>query len=109
VAEWYQSRGFTVLDRNWRCRLGELDLVLLDRTGRQLVFCEVKTRTTSAFGSSFEAVTAHKAHRLRQLAGRWMATAKPPGLHPAQVRLDVAAVRPGPGGVASVEVLEDAL
>jgi putative endonuclease len=108
VADWYEARGFTVLDRNWRCSLGELDLVLADEGGRQLVFCEVKTRTSSAFGSPFEAVTAQKVRRLRRLAGRWMAQAKPRGLSPAQVRLDVAAVRAGPGATASVEVVEGA-
>lgn len=108
MAEWYRSRGYDVVDRNWRCSLGELDLVLLGDGARLLVFCEVKTRTSAVYGSPFEAVDSRKLRRLRRLAGRWMAEAKPRWLSPAQVRLDVAAVRPGSGGAASVEVVEGA-
>lgn len=108
VAQWYQARGFLVLGRNWRCSEGELDLVLGDRRGALVVFCEVKTRTSSRFGSPLEAVTPAKARRLRRLAGRWMSEARPAGLSPSALRVDVAAVRPGPEGVAVVEVVESA-
>ena len=60
--------GMVVLDRNWRGVGGELDLVLRD--GRTLVICEVKTRSSTAFGSPLEGVTATKAARLRRLAGQ---------------------------------------
>ena len=59
-----------VLDRNWRCELGEIDLVLRD--GHTLVVCEVKTRSALRFGSPLEAVTEAKAARLRRLAARWL-------------------------------------
>ena len=49
AARWYEANGYEVLDRNWRCREGELDLVV--RRQRTIVFCEVKTRTTAAFGA----------------------------------------------------------
>ena len=49
VASWYRARGYQVLARNWRCREGELDLVLGE--GRMFVFCEVKTRTSERFGA----------------------------------------------------------
>ena len=49
MAAWYQARGYEVLARNWRCREGELDLVVAE--GRLYVFCEVKTRTTDEFGA----------------------------------------------------------
>jgi Holliday junction resolvase-like predicted endonuclease len=62
----YVRRGFRLLDRNWRCRAGELDLVVV-RDGL-LVFCEVKTRTGDAFGGGYEAVTRSKLRKLRQLA-----------------------------------------
>jgi putative endonuclease len=108
VAEWYEARGFEVLARNWRCRTGELDLVLSGDHGALVVFCEVKTRLGTAYGSPFEAVTSAKQRRLRQLAGRWMAEAKPRALAPERLRVDVAAVQVAPGGTLHVEVVEDA-
>ena len=62
--------GLEVLDRNWRCRDGELDLVLRD--GPALVFVEVKTRSSTAYGTPAEAVDRRKAARIRRLALRWM-------------------------------------
>jgi putative endonuclease len=108
VADWYRARDFEVVDRNWRCSGGELDLVLVGAAGELVVFCEVKSRTSGAFGSPLEAVTKAKARRLRRLAGRWMAEARPPGLTPRQLRLDVAVVSPGPSGRPVVEVVEGA-
>ena len=63
------AQGLTILDRNWRCVRGEIDVVAVD--GRELVVCEVKTRTTEAYGAPFEAVTRSKQRRLRRLAGLW--------------------------------------
>jgi putative endonuclease len=100
TARWYLERGYTVLARNWRCREGELDLVLaLDRT---VVFCEVKTRTTDRYGSPFAAVGPAKQLRLRRLAARWLRQEAP--FRPDAVRFDVA-------GVVGrhVEVVESAL
>ena len=108
MVRFYESSGFVVLDRNWRCPDGELDLVVADSAGKLLVFCEVKTRTSPSFGSPGEAVTPAKARRLRRLAGRWMAEARPSGCSPSALRVDVAAVRPGPGGKAVVELIENA-
>ena len=79
--------GLTVLDRNWRCRDGELDLVARD--GDALVFCEVKTRTGSGFGSPAEAVTWVKRRRLRVLAGAWLAVHDD---HAPDLRFDVVEV-----------------
>src|SRR4051812_44367438 len=70
AARFLVELGMVVLDRNWRCDLGEVDLVLRD--GSVLVFCEVKTRATEAFGSPLEAVTPAKVARLRRIAARWM-------------------------------------
>jgi putative endonuclease len=98
AARWYRSSGYEVLARNWRCPQGELDLVL--RRGDLVVFCEVKTRTSTAFGAPVEAVTRAKQARLRRVAGRFLE----PGLERAAVvRFDVASVL---GGV--VEVVEGA-
>ena len=106
MARWYEERGLRVLDRNWRVAGGELDLVLLDARAATVVFCEVKTRTSASFGTGFDAVTPDKLRRVRRLAGRWLAEAKPPGLVVSQVRVDVAALGPGPGGAPVVTVLE---
>ena len=81
------DRGLVVLDRNWRCDAGEIDLVLRD--GPVLVVCEVKTRTSDACGTPHEAVTPDKLARLRRLAARWMAEHD---VHPEDVRLDLVAV-----------------
>src|ERR1700709_100831 len=61
--------GMLVIDRNWRCSQGEIDIVALD--GDETVFVEVKTRTSVAFGHPLEAITAQKLARLRRLAGAW--------------------------------------
>src|SRR5664279_5211472 len=102
AARWYEARGFEIVDRNWRVREGEIDLVA--RSGRTIVFCEVKTRSSDRFGAPVEAVTATKQRRLRVLAARWLAE------HPAlrgQVRFDVASVMPG-GAAPSITVIEAA-
>lgn len=87
AARWYERHGYEVLDRNWRCREGELDLVL--RRGRTIVFCEVKTRSSAAYGLPAEAVTRAKQQRLRLLATRWL-EASP--TRPGPIRFDVACV-----------------
>src|SRR5271163_4821812 len=70
AAEWYEAEGYQILDRNWRCRDGEIDLVV--RRGSTLVFCEVKARTTTRFGAPFESVTRVKQARIRRLAAQWL-------------------------------------
>ena len=80
--------GFTILERNWRCARGEIDIVAVD--GSCLVICEVKTRSSAAFGAPFEAVTPTKARRLRRLAGLWLSqTERRPG---HDVRIDVISI-----------------
>jgi putative endonuclease len=81
------EQGMVLLDRNWRCDLGEIDLVL--RQGRILVVCEVKTRSSLAYGSPLEGVTEQKAARLRRLAARWLADHE---LRPPEVRIDLVGV-----------------
>ena len=68
VARWYEAAAYELLDRNWRCRDGELDLVV--RRDSTLVFCEVKTRASTRFGAPVEAVTATKQRRLRTLTSK---------------------------------------
>ena len=106
VADWYAQRGYQVVARNWRCPSGELDLVV--RKGRTLVFCEVKTRTSAAFGAPVEAVTPAKQARLRRLAGCWLEAAGGSGSGAGSgaggdLRFDVASVLAG-----EIEVIEGA-
>ncbi|HEX6230210.1 MAG TPA: YraN family protein [Actinomycetota bacterium] len=102
TARVFERRGFRVLARNWRCPLGELDLVA-EKDGL-LVFCEVKTRSGAAFGGAYEAVTRSKRRKLRQLAEAFL-VANRPGHRLA--RFDVASVWLGPDG-PDVEMYEDA-
>lgn len=103
VARWYEAAGYTVLDRNWRCRAGELDLVL--QRGRTVVFCEVKTRSSNRFGAPVEAVTATKQRRLRSLGAQWLAATGRRG----DVRFDVASVMIRRSEEPVIEVLEGVL
>jgi putative endonuclease len=98
AAAWYEANGYEVLARNWRCREGELDLIV--RRNRIIVFCEVKARTTDAFGAPVEAVTRTKRQRLRVLAARWLDDSP---VRPREIRFDVVSVL---GGV--VEVVQGA-
>ena len=79
--------GLLVLDRNWRCDEGEIDLVL--REGQVLVVCEVKTRTSVLSGTPHEAITDAKLDRLHRLGQRW---AQARGLRPPETRVDLVAV-----------------
>ncbi len=99
VIDWYGERGYQLVDKNWRCRAGEIDLIVA--RNRALVFCEVKTRSSYAFGGPFAAVGAEKQARLRKLALEWLAaTKRGRGM---QLRFDVAGVVNG-----RVEVIEAA-
>ncbi len=98
AARAYRRVGYEVVDRNWRCREGELDLVL---QGEEcLVFCEVKTRSSTAYGSPAAAATAAKQRRIRHLAMRWL---DEHAQRAPSIRFDVAAVMDG-----HVEIVEDA-
>jgi putative endonuclease len=98
AAAWYGSRGYRVLARNWRCRDGELDLVVT--RGRVVVFVEVKTRRTDRFGVPAEAVTPAKQQRIRVLASRYLAETE---LRPRAIRFDVVSILAG-----QLEVIEAA-
>ena len=99
----YVALGYRTIARNWRCALGEIDLVL-ERDG-VLVFCEVKTRGGDGFGGGYEAVTWRKRQKLRLLGEAFIATR---GLVPAGARFDVASVRAVRGRAPEVQVFEDA-
>lgn len=103
AAAWYAAAGYELLDRNWRVREGELDIVV--RGSGVIAFCEVKTRRGDAFGIPAEAVTVRKQQRLRLLARSWLSA------HPSTVaglRFDVASVGPDGRGGWDVEMLTNA-
>lgn len=98
AARYLQDCGLVLIDRNWRSSSGELDLIALD--GGTLVVCEVKTRTSDAFGGPLAAVDARKLARLRRLSAEWLAE------HPIGVdgmRIDVVGVSRQPRGPAKVQ------
>jgi len=84
--------GLRILNRNWRCRYGELDVIASDEAKRTLVFVEVKTRTGDGYGGLAHAVTPRKVRRLRRLAGLWLAGQDERW---AAIRIDVIGVRIG--------------
>lgn len=104
AARYLEAQGLTVLSRNWRCPEGELDLVLTD--GHQLVVCEVKTRTSTTYGTPAEAVDDAKAARVRRLARNWQAAH---GVPDVQVRHDLLAVLWPPGEPPQVNHLKGVL
>lgn len=92
------ASGLIIVERNWRCAQGEIDLVARD--GDELVFVEVKTRSSMRYGHPLEAITATKLARLRRLAGQWCAQ------HPGsgdRIRIDAVAVIAPVGGRVEVE------
>lgn len=82
-----QSLGYTLVERNYRTRYGEVDLVLRD--GATLVFCEVKLRRSSSFGAPVEAVTLRKQRKLRLAAEEYLAEREP---EYDEVRFDVVGI-----------------
>jgi putative endonuclease len=103
AVEYLRRRGFVVLARNWRCREGELDVVVTDRS--RLVVCEVKTRSGTGYGAPAEAVTVGKAARIRRVTQAWLAEH---GVRWCEVRFDVLAILAPPDGRVSVEHYESA-
>mgnify|MGYP001320153746 CR=1 FL=1 len=95
AARHLEDDGLVVLERNWRCDIGEIDIVA--REGDVLVVCEVKTRSSLRHGSPFEAITERKLHRLERLGMAWM---RAHGVRPRTMRVDIVSVlRPRTGPV----------
>jgi putative endonuclease len=103
AVEFLIAQGMAVLDRNWRCPDGEVDIIARD--GDDLVFIEVKTRRTHTFGEPVEAVVPAKARRLRRLAAQWLSAT---GIRPREVRFDVVSVRPRRNGPARIDHIKGA-
>jgi len=89
AAHYLEAQGWALLDRNWRCAQGELDIVARD--GRCIVAVEVKTRRTLTYGHPFEAVTDRKLDRLHRLLRAWLA-AHPGAGRGCDLRVDTIAI-----------------
>ena len=103
AAKHLEAEGLVILERNWRCSDGELDLVLRD--GDDIVFCEVKTRRGGRFGTPAEAVVHRKVLKLRHLANRYM---RESGVRAREMRFDVIEVLLPPRGAHRVEHIRSA-
>lgn len=89
ASAYLERSGFTVVERNWRCGAGEVDIIALD--GPTLVIVEVKTRRTESCGSPEEAVSTAKQRRLARCARAYVSANS---LGDCDVRFDVIAIRP---------------
>lgn len=87
ASEFLERQGYQVIDRNWRCNLGEIDIVARDQDC--LVFAEVKTRSRTGFGHPFEVITEAKMQTMRRLVGEWC---RANHVSSVQVRLDAISV-----------------
>jgi putative endonuclease len=107
AAEHLQRRGYRILERNYRTRWGELDIVAFD--GRELVFCEVKTRRASAGRAwPLESVHPHKRRQVRRMAASWLRD-RPGHPYARALRFDAIGIRlDGAGRLVSLEHLEGA-
>lgn len=105
VVDHFTATGHEIIDRNWRVREGEIDIITCDRH-RTFHFVEVKTRTSLAYGHPFEAISQQKAHRLQRLALAWLATHGELG---AEYQIDVAAVLISSDGELVLEIRENVL
>lgn len=99
VVDFITARGSTAVDRNWRIKEGEIDIVARNADGT-IAFIEVKTRTSTAFGHPLESIGIEKAHRLQRLALAWLATHQCLG---HEYRIDCAAVIVSSNGTFSIE------
>ena len=84
AVSYLEGRGFRILDRNWRCASGEIDIVAVER--HTFVVCEVKTRSGTRYGTPLDAVGRAKRLRLRRLAAQWLSAH---GVRYDQIRIDV--------------------
>lgn len=104
AAAYLRAGGYDILDRNWRCAAGEIDIVAA--SPRDLVVVEVKTRRTEWFGHPFEAVDARKRARLWRLSCAWIA-AHPAAARGRRLRLDVIGITGEDPATAILEHIED--
>jgi putative endonuclease len=103
AVDYLKGCGFRILDRNWRCAGGELDIVAVER--RVLVAVEVKSRSGTRYGSPLDAVGRAKRKRLRRLAVAWI---NAHGVRFEEIRVDVVGLLRASGGDFSIEHIRGA-
>lgn len=107
AVRYLKSRGYRILERNYRVRLGEIDIIA--EHGDDLVFIEVKTRSDILFGSPFESVTKQKQQQLSKVALEYIGKKK---CHLCPARFDVVGIQFQKGsksfGDANIELLQNA-
>lgn len=107
AVRYLKSRGYRIVARNYRVRLGEIDIIA--EQGADLVFVEVKTRSDNSFGSPFESVTVQKQKQLSRVALEYLSRN---GCQDRPARFDVVGIRFESGGSrfesASIELLQNA-
>jgi len=102
AARWYEGQGYEVLERNWRRRQDEVDLIV--RRGATVAFVAVETRATERYGGGTESVLPATQRRIHRLAARWLSELTPAvGRSRVETRFDVVSVTAG-----QVDVIEDA-
>lgn len=110
AGEHLEREGYEILERNFRCGAGELDIVAAD--ARSLVFCEVKTRVCGTLAGPpgpLDAIGARKRRRLRALAGEWLNARQERRARRPSLRFDAIGVTVNhAGGLLSLEHVEDA-
>lgn len=84
-----EAQGWRIIERNWRCPKGELDIIAWDEDEQTLVFVEVKSRSSVAFGEPVEAITWRKLAKLRELVTLWLRVTEP---RVRSIRLDAIGV-----------------
>jgi putative endonuclease len=103
ACEELQRRGYAILERRFRTRCGELDIIARD--GAVLVFVEVRARSSGNFGNPFESVTWHKQHRLSRMAAAYLCHKRLPDM---TCRFDVVGVTGTAGGPYTIEIMRNA-
>lgn len=99
IAEFRTQQGDEIVERNWRVREGEIDLITLDKAGN-FHFIEVKTRSSLSYGHPFEAISPAKLLRMQRLAMGWLVTHDCFG---CDYTIDIASVLISPDGSHSIE------
>jgi len=105
VVQLLTEKNTEIVERNWRVREGEIDIIAL-KSGGVFSFIEVKTRRSSTFGHPLEAISPQKAYRLQRLALAWLATH---GCLGCEYQIDAAAVLLSSDGTYSIEYRENIL
>ncbi|MDO5737268.1 MAG: YraN family protein [Propionibacteriaceae bacterium] len=94
-----EAQGWQIIERNWRCPAGEVDIIAWDEAAQAIVFVEVKSRSSVAFGEPIEAITWRKLTKLRELAILWLRATTP---RVRNIRLDAIGVLLGRDGIPEV-------